>query len=72
MAKKPRKLKWKKTVIVVENGEMNQLCLACGNAFDVIAPCPPFPRSNTGSARIAEPKSSSASSSGKTRPSRTG
>lgn len=43
MAKKPRKLKWMKTVVIVEQGEINQLCLACGNAFDVIAPCPPYP-----------------------------
>lgn len=42
MPKKTRELKWKKTVVVEEN-EGNQLCLACGNAFDVIAPCSPYP-----------------------------
>jgi len=46
--KKKRTLKWKKTIVIVEHGEMNQLCLACGNAFDVIAPCPPYPEEEHG------------------------
>ena len=46
--KKPRKLKWKKTIVIVEHGELNQLCLACGNAFDVISPCAPYPEAEHG------------------------
>lgn len=47
-SRKPeRKLKWKKTVVIEEPAEGNQLCLACGNAYDIISPCPPFPQDDS-------------------------
>ena len=48
MAKKARQLKWKKTVVVIEPSEGNQLCLTCGNAYDVISPCSPYPQEESG------------------------
>lgn len=48
MSEKPRKLKWKKAVVIVEQGEITQLCLACGNAFEVISPYPPYAKGRHG------------------------